>query len=276
MNINWFPGHMKKTREQIEKDLKLVDLVVEVRDARIPLVSQNPLLEDLTCSRPKLVILNKSDLADPSVTKKWERHLSKSQNYTLSISANNPKDIQNLINKISSSVKENQKSSSIRAMIVGIPNSGKSTIINSLSGKKGTKTGNKPGVTKTTQWIKVNEQIRLLDTPGILWHKFDTNQGLLLAFTGAIKDEILDIEQLSLMLIKLLREKYPDSIEMRYKIDDIGNMSELQILELIGRKRGAKLKGDEIDYEKTAGILINEFRKGILGRISLEEPPENE
>lgn len=277
MNINWYPGHMKKTIEEIEKKLKLVDFVIEIVDARIPVSSRNPLLNDVLKSKKRLILLNKSDLSEDVENKKWIEKLSNENNNAILYSAANPnsnliiKESLKLMNEEITKFKEKGVNHGpLRAMIVGIPNSGKSTFINGISKRKSARVGNRPGITTSNQWIKLNPKLHLLDTPGVLWPKFeDKNIGLNLAFTGAIKDEILDTETLCLKLIELLNNLDPKILENRYKIDST-DKTPLEIMENIGIKRGAKLRGNEIDYTKTANIVLDEFRKGTLGKITLE------
>lgn len=281
MNINWYPGHMKKTIEDIEKKLKLVDFVIEIIDSRIPFSSRNPIFDDLLKNKKRLLIFNKSDLSDPKLNEAWMKKLSDENNFTLSYNAMKPNV--NLVVKKSEDLMADEikkyedkglNKGALRAMIVGIPNSGKSTFINTISGTRSAKTGNRPGVTKVNQWIKIHPKLHLLDTPGVLWPKFEEEVGLNLAFTGAIKDEIMDKETLALKLIEKLRDISPSSIEERYKLSDIRDMASIDIMDEIGRKRGALMRGGYIDYEKVAGIILDEFRKGILGRITLEVPDE--
>lgn len=281
MNINWYPGHMKKTLEDMEKKLKLVDFVIEIIDSRIPLSSRNPLFDELLKNKKRLLIFNKSDLSDPKLNEAWMKKLSDENNFTLSYNAMKPNV--NLVVKKSEDLMADEikkyedkglNKGALRAMIVGIPNSGKSTFINTISGTRSAKTGNRPGVTKVNQWIKIHPKLHLLDTPGVLWPKFEEEVGLNLAFTGAIKDEIMDKETLALKLIEKLRDISPSSIEERYKLSDIRDMASIDIMDEIGRKRGALMRGGYIDYEKVAGIVLDEFRKGILGRITLEVPDE--
>lgn len=281
MNINWYPGHMKKTIEDIEKKLKLVDFVIEIIDSRIPYSSRNPLFNDLLKNKKRLLIFNKSDLSNQKLNEEWMEKITDENNFAISYNAMKPNV--NLVVKKSEELMGEEikkyedkglKKGPLRAMIVGIPNSGKSTFINSISGTKSAKTGNRPGVTKTNQWIKIHSKLHLLDTPGVLWPKFQEKVGLNLAFTGAIKDEIMDRETLALKLIEKLKNIAPSSLEERYKISDIEAMSGIEIMDEIGKNRGALMRGGFIDYEKVSGIILDEFRKGTLGRITLEEPNE--
>ncbi|MEQ2400570.1 ribosome biogenesis GTPase YlqF [Peptoniphilus hominis (ex Hitch et al. 2025)] len=281
MNINWYPGHMKKTIEDIEEKLKLVDFVIEIIDSRIPYSSRNPLFKDLLKNKKRLLIFNKSDLSDPKLNEEWMEKITDENNFAISYNAMKPnvnlvvkKSEELMADEIKKYQDKGLKKGPLRAMIVGIPNSGKSTFINSISGTKSARTGNRPGVTKTNQWIKIHSKLHLLDTPGVLWPKFEEKVGLNLAFTGAIKDEIMDRETLALKLIEKLKNIAPASLEERYKISDIKEMSPLEIMDEIGKNRGALMRGGLIDYEKVSGIILDEFRKGTLGRITLEEPNE--
>ena len=281
MNINWYPGHMKKTIEDIEEKLKLVDFVIEIIDSRIPYSSRNPLFKDLLKNKKRLLIFNKSDLSDPKSNEEWMEKITDENNFAISYNAMKPnvnlvvkKSEELMAEEIKKYEDKGLKKGPLRAMIVGIPNSGKSTFINSISGTKSARTGNRPGVTKTNQWIKIHSKLHLLDTPGVLWPKFEEKVGLNLAFTGAIKDEIMDRETLALKLIEKLKNIAPASLEERYKISDIKEMSPLEIMDEIGKNRGALMRGGLIDYEKVSGIILDEFRKGTLGRITLEEPNE--
>lgn len=281
MNINWYPGHMKKTIEDIEEKLKLVDFVIEIIDSRIPYSSRNPLFKDLLKNKKRLLIFNKSDLSDPKLNEEWMEKITDENNFAISYNAMKPnvnlvvkKSEELMVDEIKKYQDKGLKKGPLRAMIVGIPNSGKSTFINSISGTKSARTGNRPGVTKTNQWIKIHSKLHLLDTPGVLWPKFEEKVGLNLAFTGAIKDEIMDRETLALKLIEKLKNIAPASLEERYKISDIKEMSPLEIMDEIGKNRGALMRGGLIDYEKVSGIILDEFRKGTLGRITLEEPNE--
>lgn len=281
MNINWYPGHMKKTIEDIEEKLRLVDFVIEIIDSRIPYSSRNPLFKDLLKNKKRLLIFNKSDLSDPKLNEEWMEKITDENNFAISYNAMKPnvnlvvkKSEELMADEIKKFEDKGLKKGPLRAMIVGIPNSGKSTFINSISGTKSARTGNRPGVTKTNQWIKIHSKLHLLDTPGVLWPKFEEKVGLNLAFTGAIKDEIMDRETLALKLIEKLKNIAPASLEERYKISDIKEMSPLEIMDEIGKNRGALMRGGLIDYEKVSGIILDEFRKGTLGRITLEEPNE--
>ena len=298
-NINWYPGHMKKTRELIEANLRLVGAVLEVCDARIPLSSRNPVIEELCAGKPRITILNKSDLADEETTKLWLRALSKrgkdsaSNRYSVpgvaSVLALNSKaglGINKLLAKLQDIEKESTGHGRLRIMIVGVPNSGKSSLINRLAGRKAAQTGDRPGVTKGKQWLKLENGIQLLDTPGILWPKFeDPNVGRSLAFCGSIKDEIMDLPDLALELLKTLLSGYPGLLEARYGIDisrlisqdypiPISNEQAVNVMDEMAGKRGCLLPGKRIDYERISRILLDEFRAGIIGRISLERPNE--
>lgn len=281
MNINWYPGHMKKTIEDIEKKLKLVDFVIEIIDSRIPFSSRNPIFDDLLKNKKRLLIFNKSDLSDPKLNEIWMEKLTDENNFAISYNAMKgnvslvvKKSQELMAEEIKKYEDKGLNKGALRAMIVGIPNSGKSTFINSISGTRSAKTGNRPGVTKVNQWIKINPKLHLLDTPGVLWPKFEEKVGLNLAFTGAIKDEIMDRETLALKLIEKLKYIYPSYIEERYKISNVKDKEALDIMDEIGKNRGALMRGGYIDYEKVAGIVLDEFRKGILGRITLEVPDE--
>jgi len=280
LNINWYPGHMKKTKESIEKNLSMVDVVFELIDARIPYSSQNPIIDSIVKDKPRIVILNKADLASDKGNKEWIEYFKENDLNTILFNSLTGKGIDELI-KLSKEVTAERKKSyekrgvinrPIRAMIIGIPNVGKSTLINTLTGRKGARVGNRPGITKSNQWIKTKGDLELLDTPGILWPKFeDKNVGLNLAFTGAIKDEILDRETLALRLVEVLGENYPELLEKRYNFE-INKDSPLENMISIGRKRGCIIKGGEIDYTKVSNIILDEFRKGIIGNITLEFP----
>ncbi|NMB28300.1 MAG: ribosome biogenesis GTPase YlqF [Tissierellia bacterium] len=282
MNINWYPGHMKKTKESIKKNLSLVDIVYEVIDARIPLSSQNPDIDTIVSNKPRLIIMNKSDLADEESNKKWQSYFQEKGVPVIAVDSIRSRGLDDVINmsyvltkeKIESLKARGVVKRPIRAMIIGIPNVGKSTLINSLSKRKGAKVGNKPGVTKANQWIKIKGDIELLDTPGILWPKFeDKDVGLNLGFTGAIRDELLDMEVLAMKLVEKLNLISTKLLENRYNIS-VKNKSSIDIILEIGRKRGCIIKGGEVDFEKASKIILDEYRKGIIGRITLENPKE--
>ena len=278
MNINWYPGHMVKAKNNIIKSLKLVDIVAEIIDSRIPVSSRNPMLDQIIGDKPRIIIMNKSDLSEENENEKWISYFNSQNIRAIKINSKNKINT----SKIYSTAKEQLKDEFstrkekgidkklIKMMIVGIPNSGKSTFINNISEKKGTKIGNRPGVTKQNQWIKTSSNLYLLDTPGVLWPKFeDQKTALHLSYTNAIKDEILVIEDLALEFIKEMKKLKPQALEERYGIDI--NDTPLQIYESIALKRGAIMKNKEIDYTKAANIILNDFRTGKLGKISLEK-----
>ena len=279
MNIQWYPGHMTKAKRMMQEDIKLIDIVIELLDARVPFSSRNPDIDSLANNKYRLVLLNKSDLADDNVTAKWETYFKEKGIMVVTINARDGQGMKMITTKIQEACKEKIErdrkrgimNRPIRAMIVGIPNVGKSTFINSFAKKSCTKVGNKPGVTKGKQWIRINKNVELLDTPGILWPKFeDDTVGEHLAFIGSINDEILQKIELSCNLIDFLKTNYPKRLEERYQVEEERSASE--ILEAIARNRGCLLKGNELNYEKAAGILLEEFRNGKLGRISVEQP----
>lgn len=277
MNINWYPGHMKKTKEEIINSLKLVDIVLEVIDARIPKSSRNPLISEITEKKDRIIIMNKSDLSDPFENEKWIKKFSDEKIKAIKMNSKekiNTKEIYNIAKEIlSEKFKKNEEKNieneNIRMMVVGIPNSGKSTFINNIAKRKGARVGNRPGVTQQKQWIKTKDNILLLDTPGVLWPKFERDTGLHLSFTNAIRDEILNIEELCLKFIEFIKESYPKNLEERYKIDS--DKSALEIYEEIGIKRGAIIRKGEVDYTRCANLIFNDFRSGKLGRITIEK-----
>ena len=283
MNIQWFPGHMKKTERQIEEDIKLVDIVYELLDARIPLSSKNPDIDRMSGNKPKIMLLNKSDLADSRLTTEWISYYKAENVEVIPVCAQTGDGIkelkqitQNMLaEKIAKQKEKGIVGKGIKALIVGVPNVGKSSFINKISGRSSTKTGDRPGVTKGKQWITVGNGLQLLDTPGILWPKFEDEKiAYNLAFTGAIKDEIMDVEELGVVLCGFLRENYPDSIKIRYKLTELDE-DNYELLMSIGRKRGCIISGGEIDTRKASILLLDEFRGGKLGNITLEKPSES-
>ena len=275
-NINWYPGHMKKTRELIQENLKLVDLVIELLDARIPESSRNPVIGELTASRTRLTVLNKADLADPGANIAWEKKLAENGDFVISLNSNSGEGVKKLLAALERIQEEKnrdrERKKNLRMMIVGIPNVGKSSLINRLTGRKAAKTGDKPGVTRGKQWLTLQNGMMLLDTPGILWPKFeDPSVGLHLAFCGSIRDEIMDISDLGLELIKELLEKEPDKLRARYKVSE-ETEGALPVMEEIAANRGFIMSGKRIDYERTARTVLDEFRSAAIGRISLERP----
>ncbi|HAT4070676.1 TPA: ribosome biogenesis GTPase YlqF [Clostridium perfringens] len=280
MAINWFPGHMVKTKREIQNNLKLVDAVIEIRDARIPKSSKNPDIDTLCAGKPRVILLNKSDLTDPKVTKAWKESLTNDETIVLEVNALKGEGLNSIKPALLKLLKEKHdrlKAKGLakittRAMVVGIPNVGKSTFINKMAKNNIAKTGDRPGVTKNKQWIKTKLGIELMDTPGVLWPKFeDEIVGLNLAFTGAIKDEIMDTEELALKLVERLQETNPEELMTRYKLTEL-HENPLDNLDTIARKRGAIMAGNQIDYNRIAGIILDEFRGGKIGKISLEKP----
>ena len=274
-SINWYPGHMKKTRELISENLKLVDMVIEVIDARIPVSSRNPIIDEIVGKKPRIVLLNKSDLSDAAQNRAWGEHFEAQGYYGMAMncmSGGGVKELFRLLERLKADKnKEQVRNKPFRLMIVGVPNVGKSSLINRMTGKKSTKTGDRPGVTKGKQWLTLSNGMQLLDTPGILWPKFeDPKAGLDLAFCGSIKDEILDTATLALELIKVLQAEYPEQLMARYKIDEICGEA-LDTMEAIAVKRGWILSGKRIDYERCGRTILDEFRAGLIGRITLEK-----
>ena len=282
MNIQWYPGHMTKTRRQMEADLKLVDAVCELVDARIPISSRNPDIDNICGHKPRMVILNRLDLADSDATTRWVNYFKKKGILAVptdcksrrGINAFTPAVRQLLQEKIQRNAAKGM-TKALRIMIVGIPNVGKSTLINQISGRKGAKAENRPGVTRGKQWVTVDKDLLLLDTPGILWPKFeDPNVGLMLAYTGAVKEDVIDIDELSCRLMNLLWERYPDKVKERYGIDCPQDTPGWDLLEAAAKNRGFLLSGGQIHTERMAKVLLDEFRSGKLGRFTLEEPEE--
>lgn len=280
MAINWFPGHMKKTQREIKENLKLVDAVIEIRDARIPRSSANPDIDKLVGDKPRIILLNKSDLTEKSVTKQWIKHLSSENVKLLEVNCLTGSGLNAIKPAILELLKEKHdrlKAKGLvkiitRVMVVGVPNCGKSTFINKMAKNNIAKTGDRAGVTKNKQWIKTPLGVEMLDTPGVLWPKFeDEETALNLAFTGAIKDEVMDSEELAYKLVERLQTYYPEKLKERYKIDEIFE-NPLDTLDAIARKRGCLMKGSEIDYMRIAVILLDEFRGGKIGNITLERP----
>ena len=277
MNVQWYPGHMTKAKRQMQEDLKLIDLIIELVDARVPLSSRNPDIDQLGQNKSRLILLNKADLADERQNEAWKEYFQSKGFHVVKVDSRNGagmKTIQNVIQeackeKIERDRRRGIKNRPIRAMVAGIPNVGKSTFINTFAGKACVKTGNRPGVTKGKQWIRLNKNVELLDTPGILWPKFEDQEvGIRLAFVGSIKDDILNMEELALKLIDYLKERYTGLLEKRYGISEEGNA--VEILGEIAKARGCLKKGEELDYTKASGLLFDDFRSGKIGRITLE------
>lgn len=281
MNIQWFPGHMAKTRRLITDNLKLVDVIIELLDARIPMSSKNPEIDQLINNKPRVVAFNKADLADENISKEWKKWFNANGSKCIFIDSIKGTGINELKKALKESVAEKLERAankgminrSIKTMVVGIPNVGKSSFINKIAGKASAATGDKPGVTRGKQWIRLNEEIELLDMPGILWPRFeDELVGKHLAYTGAIKDDILDTLELSSMLLKDLSLTYPKNLKERFKIDFDENTTGYEILEMAGKKRGCLIAGGEIDLYRISSIVLDEFRGGKIGRITLEKP----
>lgn len=290
-NINWFPGHMAKTRRQITDDLKLVDVVIEILDARIPISSQNPEIKQITQNKKKIIVLNKCDLSDEIENKKWIGYFIKQDYKVVLVDSNTGKGVNEVIKQTQVVMQEELKrlaekgrvGRKIRVMIVGIPNVGKSSFINRIAKKSTAEVGNKPGVTKQKQWIRINDEIELMDTPGVLWPKFQSEKvALNLAFTGTIKDDVLEITEIAYNLTKYLLENYRNNLLERYSLNenDVNsileqnqdeNLNIYEIMQLIGKRRGAIVSGGNIDDEKTAKIILEDFRSGKLGKITLEK-----
>ena len=284
LHINWYPGHMKKTKEMVQNNLKLVDVVIELLDARIPLSSKNPEIDKLAHNKPRVVVLNKSDLSDRAKLNKWISYYQSKGIKAIPVDTLKGSGVNTIVEECKNVTKEKmdalkekgRKERAIRVMIVGVPNVGKSSLINKLTGRKSTQTGDRPGVTKGKQWVRLKGNLELLDTPGILWPKFEDQKiALNLAFTRAIKDEILDIDTLGLKFIEKMSDIEPEKLKARYKLDSLGE-EPLETMEMIGRKRGFILGRNELDYTRIAKTVLNEFREGKLGQITLEVPEDIE
>ena len=281
MDIQWYPGHMTKAKRMMQENIKLIDVIIELVDARIPLSSKNPDIDNIAGNKSRIILLNKVDLADDIITEAWKKWYEEKGFFVHTVNSKTGYGVKNVTaivreackEKIERDRKRGIKNRPVRAMIVGIPNVGKSTFINSFAGKACAKTGNKPGVTKGKQWIKLSKEVELLDTPGILWPKFDDQQvGINLALIGSINDDILNMDELAIKLISYMKEYYKDNLVKRYTVTAEG--SDTDILNEIAKSRGCITKGNELDYSKAARIIIDEFKNGQLGRISLEVPNE--
>ena len=279
MHFQWYPGHMTKARRMMQENIKLIDLIIELVDARVPLSSRNPDIDELGKGKARLILLNKADLAEDRLNDEWVAYFKEKGYSAVKVNSRKGggiKSIQSVIQEACREKTERDRKRGIlnrpvRAMVVGIPNVGKSTFINALAGKACAKTGNKPGVTKGKQWIRLNKSVELLDTPGILWPKFEDQEvGLKLAFIGSIKDEILQTEELAAELVKFLKESYPGVLEEKYSIPDVQDAYEC--LANIAESSHCLVRGSELDTEKAASILLDDFRGGKLGRITLEKP----
>lgn len=286
MTIQWFPGHMTRARREIQEKLKLIDVVIELLDARLPLSSRNPMIDEILQGKPRMIVLNKADLADPEATEKWMAYFKKEGHLAFPIDAAAGTRIQDipvqakvlLQDKIERQISKGIKPRAIRGLIVGIPNVGKSTLINRLAGKNIAATGDRPGVTKGQQWIKIGTEMELLDTPGILWPKFEDQEvGYRLAVTGAIKEQVINVEDVAFFAMKYMIQYYWETLQERFELEkkpeDLEQPDEIvQVMEAIGRKRGCLMSGGRVDLEKASGIILRELRAGKLGRISLEVP----
>ena len=279
MQFQWYPGHMTKAKRAMQEDIKLIDVIIELVDSRVPYSSKNPDIDQLANGKSRILLMNKYDLADSNVTDEWIKYYEDKGYFVAKVNSKNGKGVKVVHEVIQKACKEKIErdrrrgilNRPIRAMIVGIPNVGKSTFINSFAGKACTKTGNKPGVTRGKQWIRLNKSVELLDTPGILWPKFEDQQvGLNLAFIGSIKDQLYNIYELSMLLIKFFISSYPDAIADFYEIEN--STDEVQLLERIAERRGCIKSGAQFDYDKAAKCLVDDFRLGRIGKISLERP----
>jgi ribosome biogenesis GTPase A len=286
MAIQWFPGHMTKARRQIQDKLKLIDIVIELLDARVPFSSRNPMIDEILLDKPRIVVLNKADLADPRITQEWVDHFSENGLTAFPIDASTGYRVNDLISrskfvladKIQRQINKGINPRAIRALIVGIPNVGKSTLINQLAGKSIALTGDRPGVTKGQQWIKVGNEMELLDTPGILWPKFEDQEvGYKLGVVGSIKEEILNVEDIAFYAIRYLANHYLPALQERYAIEytpeDLEDPNDVvKVMEAIGRKRGCLMGGNRVDLEKASILILRDLRSGKMGKISLERP----
>jgi len=291
MSIQWFPGHMTRARRQIQEKLKLIDVAIELLDARLPMSSRNPMIHEILGDKPRLILLNKADLADPEMTNRWMQRFKAEGHAVLPVDASTGTNVQQvpvearklLEEKIARQVAKGMKPRAVRALIVGIPNVGKSTLINKLAGRQVAATGDKPGVTKGQQWIRVGQEMELLDTPGILWPKFEDQMvGYRLATTGAIKDQVINIEDIAFYAVKFLVQQYPKRMMERFELEELPNVDNedpnevVAVMEAIGRKRGCLISGGRVDLEKASGIILRELRAGKMGRITLETPEDFE
>ena len=283
MQFQWYPGHMTKAKRAMQEDIKLIDVIIELVDSRVPFSSKNPDIDTLANGKSRILLMNKYDLADKAVSEKWTKYYEEKGYFVATVNSKNGRGVKAVNDVIQKACKEKIErdrkrvilNRPIRAMIVGIPNVGKSTFINSFAGKACAKTGNKPGVTKGKQWIRLNKSVELLDTPGILWPKFEDQEvGMRLAYIGSIKDDILNIEELALGLIGYLQEFYPAALKERYNVEE--GQKPLDILTAVAKARGCLKKGEELDYEKASRLLLEEFRSGKLGKVTLEFPKETE
>lgn len=280
--VQWFPGHMAKTRRLIKESLTRVDCVTEILDARIPLSSRNPEIGEITAGKPRIILLNKCDMADEKVTADWIKYFRSTGAEALAVDCRSGKGLNAytplvrkvLAEKIKANTERGMAGKALRVMVVGIPNTGKSSFINKMAGRVRAKVADRPGVTTSNQWFFIGNGIELLDTPGVLWPKFDDPVvGDRLAFIGSVKDAVLDIETMAVRLLDVLRDGYPDRLSERYKIDNFDDLQSWEILELIGRKRGMLISGGEVNTERASVMLLDEYRGGKLGRISMEFPP---
>ena len=282
MHIQWYPGHMTKTRRQIEADLKQVDAVCEIVDARIPVSSRNPDIDAICGGKPRILVLNRMDLADPNATKRWAAYFRGRGMAVVATDCKSRKGIADFTPAARTACAEKLERDAkrgmnrpLRVMVVGIPNVGKSTLINQISGRKGAKADNRPGVTRGKQWVSVDSGLQLLDTPGILWPKFDDPEvGMMLAYTGAVKEGVIDIEELACHLMELLHKYYPQVLLERYQVEAEAGTPGWELVELAGRKRGYLVSGGDVNTERMSKVLLDEFRSGKLGRFTLEMPEE--